>query len=102
MNVATTAAARSRDVYERLANARLSPAQRRIARYVIDHRDAAAFLTSESIAQQVGVSQPSVSRFAAALGYGRFSDFKRALQSWSRSEMSTLPPADEAASPLAA
>ncbi|WP_456696694.1 MurR/RpiR family transcriptional regulator [Aeromicrobium sp. P5_D10] len=93
--------ANSGDVYERLSNARLSPAQRRVARYVIDHRDAAAFLTSESIAQEVGVSQPSVSRFAAALGYARFSDFKRALQTWSRSERSALPSTEEeSASPL--
>ncbi|MFF3854281.1 MurR/RpiR family transcriptional regulator [Micromonospora sp. NPDC002575] len=96
-----TVAAASADVYERLTSARLSPAQRRVARYVIDNRDAAAFLTSESIARQVGVSQPSVSRFAAALGYARFSDFKRALQKWARSEMSTRSPAVESASPLA-
>lgn len=89
------------DVYERLAGARLSPAQRRIARYVIDHRDAAAFLTSERIAQQVGVSQPSVSRFAAALGYDRFADFRHALRAWSRSEMPAHSSADGGTSPLA-
>lgn len=90
----------SGDIYERLRNARLSPAQRRIARYIVDHRDSAAYLTSESIARQVGVSQPSVSRFAAALGYSRFSDFKRALQKWARLEMATLAPPDGDASPL--
>lgn len=88
------------DVYERLTTSRLSPAQRRIARYVIDHRDAAAFLTSDSIARQVGVSQPSVSRFASALGYPRFGDFKRALQKWSHSENATFPSAADHPSPL--
>ncbi|QIZ39091.1 MurR/RpiR family transcriptional regulator [Saccharopolyspora sp. ASAGF58] len=96
----TRSATSSDDIYDRFRSARLSPAQRRIARYIVDHRDAAAFLTSESIAQQVGVSQPSVSRFAAALGYARFSDFKRALQKWARSEMSTLAPQSVDASPL--
>ncbi|RJQ91292.1 MurR/RpiR family transcriptional regulator [Amycolatopsis panacis] len=95
-----SASTSSNDIYDRLRNARLSPAQRRIARYIVDHRDAAAFLTSESIAQQVGVSQPSVSRFATALGYARFSDFKRALQKWARLEMSTLAPETVDASPL--
>lgn len=90
----------SDDIYDRLRNARLSPAQRRIARYIVDHRDAAAFLSSESIARQVGVSQPSVSRFAAALGYTRFSDFKRALQKWARLEMSTHAPEAEDANAL--
>lgn len=87
-------------VYDRLRNARLSPAQRRIARYIIDHRTSAAFLTSQSIAQEVGVSQPSVSRFAAALGYGKFSDFKRALQAWTHSDVPALTLATKSASPL--
>jgi len=99
--MAADAATAADDVHERLASARLSPAQRRIARYVIDHRDAAAFSTSESIAQQVGVSQPSVSRFAAALGYARFSDFKRALQTWARAELSAPTPPDDTTSALA-
>lgn len=99
-DMTATSDAAPADVYERLTNSRLSPAQRRIARYVIDHRDSAAFLTSDSIARQVGVSQPSVSRFAAALGYARFSDFKRALQKWARSEMAALPAASENANPL--
>ncbi|MGJ6126943.1 MurR/RpiR family transcriptional regulator [Mycolicibacterium sp. Y3] len=88
------------DIYDRLRTARLSPAQRRIARYIVDHRDSAAFLTSESIARQVGVSQPSVSRFAAALGYTRFSDFKRGLQKWAHLEMSNRAPQTEDVSPL--
>lgn len=84
----TNAVALPTEIYDRLKSARFSPGQRRIARYIIDHRDSAAFLTSDSIARQVGVSQPSVSRFAAALGYERFADFKQALQDWARSEMS--------------
>jgi purine-cytosine permease-like protein len=44
---------------------RLSPAQRRIARYLIDHAEEAGFLTSVDLAQRVGVSQPSATRFAA-------------------------------------
>ncbi|BBY67672.1 MurR/RpiR family transcriptional regulator [Mycolicibacterium helvum] len=96
----TTAPVFSDDIYDRLRTARLSPAQRRIARYIVDHRDAAAFLTSESIARQVGVSQPSVSRFAAALGYTRFSDFKRALQKWARLEMAAHTPETKDPSPL--
>lgn len=87
-------------VYERLTNARLSPAQRRIARYIIDRRASAAFLTSQSIASQVGVSQPSVSRFASALGYPKFSDFKRALQTWAHSDVSALTRTTTSTSPL--
>lgn len=61
---------------------RLSPAQRRIARYLIDHADEAGFLTSVDLAQRVGVSQPSATRFAAALGFAGYPEFRDAIRSW--------------------
>lgn len=90
----------SNELYDRLHGGRFSPGQRRIARYIIDHRDSAAFLTSDSIARQVGVSQPSVSRFAAALGYESFADFKQALQNWARSELSLSESLEQPATPF--
>lgn len=47
----------------------LTPVQRRIARYISDHGDEVAFLTSIELAARVGVSQPSVTRFATAAGF---------------------------------
>jgi DNA-binding MurR/RpiR family transcriptional regulator len=55
---------------------RLSPAQRRIARYLLDHAADAVFLTTTDIAERVGVSQPSVTRFATALGFTGFPEFR--------------------------
>ncbi|WP_424528101.1 MurR/RpiR family transcriptional regulator [Sphaerisporangium viridialbum] len=60
---------------------RLSPSQRRIARYLLDHAQEAAFFTSADIAERVGVSQPSVTRFAAALGFRGFPEFRDTLRS---------------------
>jgi hypothetical protein len=37
---------------------RLSPAQRRIAQYLLDHMPDSAFLSSVALAQRAGVSQP--------------------------------------------
>jgi DNA-binding MurR/RpiR family transcriptional regulator len=51
---------------------RLSPAQRRIAQYLLDHMPNSAFLSSVALARQAGVSQPSVTRFAAALGFSGY------------------------------
>lgn len=51
------------------ASRRLSPTQRRLARYIIDHPNEAPFLSSVELAGRVGVSQPSVTRLATALGY---------------------------------
>ncbi|MER5627100.1 MurR/RpiR family transcriptional regulator [Streptosporangium sp. NPDC002544] len=60
---------------------RLSPSQRRIARYLLEHAQEAVFFTSADIAERVGVSQPSVTRFAAALGFRGFPEFRDALRS---------------------
>ena len=61
---------------EMFGRRRLSPSQRRIARYLLDHADEAVFLTTTDIAERVGVSQPSVTRFATALGFGGFPEFR--------------------------
>jgi len=59
---------------------RLSPAQRRIAQHLLDHLAEAAFLSSVDLANRVGVSQPSVTRFAVALGFAGYPDLQRALR----------------------
>jgi DNA-binding MurR/RpiR family transcriptional regulator len=59
---------------------RLSPTQRRLARYVVDHPDEAPFLSSIELAKRVGVSQPSVTRLATAMGYNGFASLQRDLR----------------------
>src|SRR6201992_2932365 len=59
---------------------RLSPAQRRIAQYLLDHMPDSAFLSSVTLARRAGVSQPSVTRFAAALGFSGYPAFRDALR----------------------
>jgi DNA-binding MurR/RpiR family transcriptional regulator len=59
---------------------RLSPAQRRIAQYLLDHMPDAAFLSSVVLARRAGVSQPSVTRFAATLGFSGYPAFRDALR----------------------
>ncbi|GHB57021.1 transcriptional regulator [Streptomyces cirratus] len=58
----------------------LSPGQRRIAQYLIDHLTEAAFLSITDLAERVGVSQPSVTRFAAALGFSGYPALREVLQ----------------------
>lgn len=62
------------------ADHRLSPAQRRIARYLLDHPEDAPFLSTVDLAERVGVSQASVTRFAFALGFEGFPEFRAALR----------------------
>jgi DNA-binding MurR/RpiR family transcriptional regulator len=59
---------------------RLSPTQRRLARYITDHPREAPFLSSVELASRVGVSQPSVTRFAVALGYDGYAGFQKGLR----------------------
>ncbi|RCG24046.1 MurR/RpiR family transcriptional regulator [Sphaerisporangium album] len=70
-------AARLREIFE---GHRLSPSQRRIARYLLERPGEAVFLTSIDIAEAVGTSQPSVTRFAFALGYTGFPEFREDLR----------------------
>ena len=63
-----------------LGGRRLSPAQRRIAQYLLDHMPDSAFLSSVALAQRAGVSQPSVTRFAAALGFSGYPALREALR----------------------
>ncbi|WP_351222371.1 MurR/RpiR family transcriptional regulator [Streptomyces sp. NPDC002133] len=59
---------------------RLSPGQRRIAQYITDHLTEAAFLSITDLAERVGVSQPSVTRFASSLGFSGYPALREALQ----------------------
>ncbi|MFF9282891.1 MurR/RpiR family transcriptional regulator [Streptomyces griseosporeus] len=59
---------------------RLSPGQRRIAQYLIEHITEAAFLSITDLAERVGVSQPSVTRFAAAVGFSGYPALRERLQ----------------------
>jgi len=63
-----------------LEGRRLSPVQRRIARYLVDHLPEAIFMSSVELAVRAGVSQPSVTRFAMGLGFAGYPELRRALR----------------------
>ncbi|GAA4682504.1 MurR/RpiR family transcriptional regulator [Phytohabitans rumicis] len=59
---------------------RLTPTQRRIAHSLVQHASAAAFLSAAEVAELARVSQPSVTRFAMALGYEGYPALRRRLR----------------------
>jgi DNA-binding MurR/RpiR family transcriptional regulator len=59
---------------------RLTPTQRRIAQCLLDRPGSAAFLSSVELAALARVSQPSVTRFAMALGFDGYPALRRALR----------------------
>ncbi|MET8284450.1 MULTISPECIES: MurR/RpiR family transcriptional regulator [Streptomyces] len=70
---------------------RLSPGQRRIAQYLIEHITEAAFLSITDLAERVGVSQPSVTRFAAAVGFSGYPALREKLQAIALSTLGSTP-----------
>jgi DNA-binding MurR/RpiR family transcriptional regulator len=60
---------------------RLSPAHRRIARFLLEHPDQAVYLTAGELGQRAQVSQPSVTRFAVALGFAGYPELRDELRS---------------------
>lgn len=58
----------------------LSKGQRRIAQYILDTYDKAAFMTALTLGKTVQVSESTVVRFATELGYHGYPEFQKALQ----------------------
>ncbi|MFD5747878.1 MurR/RpiR family transcriptional regulator [Streptomyces sp. NPDC127033] len=59
---------------------RLTPTQRRIAHSMVRQAVDAPFLSSVELAELAGVSQPSVTRFAVALGFDGYPALRRHLR----------------------
>ncbi|MBB2947951.1 DNA-binding MurR/RpiR family transcriptional regulator [Actinoplanes lutulentus] len=67
-------------VVKLVQGARLTPTQRRIAHCLVEHGAKAAYLSAAEVAELAGVSQPSVTRFAMALGYSGYPALRRELR----------------------
>ncbi len=67
-------------VLDLFQGARLTPTQRRIAHSLVEHAAKAAYLSAAEVAELAGVSQPSATRFAMALGYSGYPALRRELR----------------------
>ena len=59
---------------------RLSPTQRQTVQRMLGMFPDVAFLSTSEIAEQTGVSQPTVTRLAGALGFAGYPEFRAALR----------------------
>ncbi|WFE24118.1 MurR/RpiR family transcriptional regulator [Solwaraspora sp. WMMD937] len=73
-------AASAERVLDLFTGVRLTPTQRRIAHSLVQHAGSAAFLSAAEVAELARVSQPSVTRFAMALGYDGYPALRRRLR----------------------
>ena len=67
-----------------------SKGQRRIADYITNHYDEAAFMTAAKLGEEVGVSESTVVRFATELGFAGYPQFQKALQELIRSKLTSV------------
>ena len=67
-----------------------SKGQKRIANYILDSYDKAAFMTASKLGKRVGVSESTVVRFAAELGYDGYPDMQRSLQKMIRNRLTSV------------
>jgi DNA-binding MurR/RpiR family transcriptional regulator len=78
--VAVAAGSPSTRLQQLFEGHRLTPTQRRIAHCMVRRAADAPFLSSVELAELAGVSQPSVTRFAVALGFDGYPALRRHLR----------------------
>ena len=67
-----------------------SKGQKRIAQYIQEHYESAAFMTAFKLGETVGVSESTVVRFAAELGFDGYPQLQKAMQELIRSKLTTV------------
>lgn len=67
-----------------------SKSQKRIADYILMNYDKAAFMTAGCLGKKAQVSESTVVRFAAQLGYDGYPNMQRALQELIRGKLTSL------------
>lgn len=69
---------------------RFSKGQKRIAAYILSDYDKAAFMTASKLGGLAGVSESTVVRFAALLGFDGYPAMQKALQDMVRSKLTSI------------
>ena len=67
-----------------------SKGQKRIALYIEEHYDKAAFMTASKLGETVGVSESTVVRFASELGYDGYPKLQKAMQEMIRNKLTSV------------
>ncbi|MBQ1210642.1 MAG: MurR/RpiR family transcriptional regulator, partial [Clostridia bacterium] len=67
-----------------------SKGQRAIARFISEQYDEAAYMTAFQLGEAVGVSESTVVRFAAEIGFDGYPELQKAVQELVRSRLTTL------------
>ena len=82
----------SKDILAMIQNnmPQFSKGQKNIGRFILENYDKAAFMTASKLGKTVNVSESTVVRFAAELGYDGYPAMQKALQEMIRSKLTTV------------
>ena len=82
----------TRDILSVIQNSMptFSKGQRLIARFILESYDKAAFMTASKLGKTVNVSESTVGRFAAELGYDGYPSMQKALQEMIRNKLTSI------------
>ena len=69
---------------------RFSKGKKRIGQYILENYDKAAFMTAARLGQTVRISESTVVRFAADLGYDGYPAMQKALQEMIRNKLTSI------------
>ena len=81
-----------RDILATIRNSMgaFSKGQKLIGRFILENYDKAAFMTASKLGKTVNVSESTVVRFAAELGYDGYPAMQKALQEMIRTKLTTV------------
>lgn len=68
----------------------MSKGHKRIAQFILDHYDQAVFMTAAKLGAQLGISESTVVRFAAGIGYEGYPEFQKALEEWVKGQLNSV------------
>ncbi len=69
---------------------KLSKGHKAIARFVIENYDKAAYMNVEQLSDVTGVSEATVVRFSAELGYDKYQKFQHAVWEYAKSKLTSV------------
>ena len=68
----------------------MSKSHKKLATFVIDHYEQAAFMTAAKMAKTVDISEATVVRFAYALEYDGYPEFQASLANWVKKKLNSV------------
>ena len=68
----------------------MSKGHKKIASFILEHYDQAVFMTAARLGDALRISESTVVRFAAGIGYRGYPEFQRALEECVQNKLSSV------------